>query len=134
MRFMPCRSLRMYAACFLVVSLILPSVLGAQTHVVSPLDLQKQVLEASRTRQENIEKLNEVLSSGQAAKALAQAHVDSQQVKTAVSSLSDQELAQLASRASKAQADFAAGTLSDRDLLLLILGVAALVLIIVAVR
>jgi hypothetical protein len=116
----------MYAACFLVVSLILPSVLGAQTHVVSPLDLQKQVLEASRTRQENIEKLNEVLSSGQAAKALAQAHVDSQQVKTAVSSLSDQELAQLASRASKAQADFAAGTLSDRDLLL--------VLIIVAVR
>jgi hypothetical protein len=48
--------------------------------------------------------------------------------------LSDAELAQLASRADKAQADFVAGTLSDRDLLLIILGIAALVLIIIAVR
>jgi hypothetical protein len=48
--------------------------------------------------------------------------------------LSDQELAQLASRAQRAQAEFAAGRLSDRDLLILILGIAALVLIIVAVR
>ena len=42
--------------------------------------------------------------------------------------------AQLASRAEKAQADFAAGNLSDRDLLIIVLAVAALVLIIVAVR
>jgi hypothetical protein len=55
-------------------------------------------------------------------------------VKNAVSQLSDQDLAQLASRASKAQADFAAGSLSDRDLIIIILAVVALVLIIVAVR
>jgi hypothetical protein len=48
--------------------------------------------------------------------------------------LSDQDLAQLSSRAQKAQADFAAGNLSDRDLILIILGIAVLVLIIVAVR
>jgi hypothetical protein len=48
--------------------------------------------------------------------------------------LSDAELAQLASRAQKAQADFAAGDLSDRDLIIIILAVAALILIIVAVR
>jgi hypothetical protein len=60
--------------------------------------------------------------------------MDTQQVKTAVSTLSDQELAQLAARADKAQADFAAGTLSERDLILIILGIAVLVLIIVAVR
>jgi hypothetical protein len=55
-------------------------------------------------------------------------------VKTAVSSLSDQELAQLAARSTKAQADFAAGRLEDRDLLMILVAMAALVLIIVAVR
>jgi hypothetical protein len=60
--------------------------------------------------------------------------MDPQQVKTAVSTLNDQELAQLAARADKAQADFSAGNLSERDLILIILGIAVLVLIIVAVR
>jgi hypothetical protein len=62
------------------------------------------------------------------------AHVNAQQVRTAVSTLNDQELAQIAAKAGKAQADFAAGSLSDRDLILIILAIAALVLIIVAVR
>jgi hypothetical protein len=48
--------------------------------------------------------------------------------------LSDQELAQLSAKADKAQSDFAAGNLNDRDLILIILGIAILVLIIVAVR
>ena len=62
------------------------------------------------------------------------AHMDAPQVKNAVSSLGDAELARLASRAQNAQADFAAGRLGDRDLLIIILAIAALVLIIVAVR
>jgi acyl-CoA reductase-like NAD-dependent aldehyde dehydrogenase len=75
-----------------------------------------------------------LLSTPAAEKALKSAKMDTQQVKAAVSTLSDQELAQLAARADKAQADFAAGTLSERDLILIILGIAVLVLIIVAVR
>jgi hypothetical protein len=62
------------------------------------------------------------------------AKMDPQQVQTAISTLNDQELAQLAARADKAQADFSAGNLSERDLILIILGIAVLVLIIVAVR
>src|SRR5579883_136480 len=69
-----------------------------------------------------------------AEKALKAAHIDGQQVKNAVSRLSDDELAQLAKRAEKAQKDFAAGTLSDRDLIIILLAVVALILIIVAVR
>jgi hypothetical protein len=57
-----------------------------------------------------------------------------QQVKQAVSGLSDDELARLASRASKAQADFAAGRMDDRDLIIILIAIAALILIIVAVR
>jgi hypothetical protein len=51
-----------------------------------------------------------------------------------VSRLSDSELSQLAARASKAQADFAGGRLSDRDLIIVLVAIAALILIIVAVR
>jgi hypothetical protein len=60
--------------------------------------------------------------------------MDPTRVKASVSLLSDQELAELASRADRAQLDFAAGTLSDRDLLVILVGIAALILIIVAVR
>lgn len=56
------------------------------------------------------------------------------QVESAVSSLSDEELAQLATRANRARTDFAADSLSDRDLIILLIAIAALSLIIVAVR
>jgi hypothetical protein len=51
-----------------------------------------------------------------------------------VSFLSDQELARLAVRSETAQKDFAAGRISDRDLLIILVGIAALILVIVAVR
>jgi hypothetical protein len=102
--------------------------------VVSPADLQREAVAASQVRQHNLDSVQRLLSTPAAEKALKSAKMDTQQVKTAVSTLSDQELAQLAARADKAQADFAAGDLSERDLILIILGIAVLVLIIVAVR
>jgi len=74
------------------------------------------------------------VSSPQAAKAIKAAGMDPERVKVAVPTLSDQELSQIASRAEKAQADFAAGRIGDRDLLLILVGVVVLILIIVAVR
>jgi predicted RecB family endonuclease len=128
------QSARVVIACILVTIFSVPPSLLAQIHVVSPADLQKEVLNATQRRELNVEKVRQFLSSEMAQKALKTAHMNSEQVKTGVASLSDAELAQLASRADKAQADFVAGTLSDRDLLLIILGIAALVLIIIAVR
>jgi hypothetical protein len=60
--------------------------------------------------------------------------VDPTQVKNAVSSLSDEDVAQLATRADKAQADFAAGKMSDRDMIWLVLAIVVLLLVIIAVR
>src|SRR5437868_3013590 len=122
------------AACALLAALWLPSGVFAQSHVVSSRDLQKQAVVASENRQHNLETVEGFLSSTSAQKALTSAHMDPAQVKTAVSTLSNQEVEQLAARTQKAQADFAAGTLSDRDLLIILLAIAALVLIIVAVR
>ena len=126
--------LRAAVAILLVALFIVPTDALAQSHVVSPADLQKEAVAASQVRQHNLDSVQRLLSTPAAEKALKSAKMDTQQVKTAVSTLSDQELAQLASRADKAQADFAAGDLSERDLILIILGIAVLVLIIVAVR
>ena len=127
--------LRRFTSCVLVALVGLPSVLPAQTHVVNPADLQKEVLAATGARQRNMETIAGFLSSTtKMQKVLGSVGIDPAQVKTAVSSLNDQELARLAARAEKAQADFAAGRLTDRDLLYVVLGIAALILIIVAVR
>ena len=106
----------------------------APEHLVSQTDLREAVVDASRTRQQNLDTLKLFFSSDKARQALQASHIDLQQVKTAVASLNDEELAQLASRVNKAQTDFAAGNLSDRDLLIILVAVAALILIIVAVR
>lgn len=132
--FDPRQSSRVLIACLLAVLFAFPSSLFADSHVVNPVDLQKDLLASSQARQRNVEAVRQFLSTPIAEKAMRSSHVDPQQVRAAVSTLDDQEVAQLAARANKAQADFAAGSLSDRDLIIIILAVAALVLIIVAVR
>ena len=125
---------RVFTACTLAVVFAIPQDAFAQNHVVSLAQLQGATVASTQARQRNIDTIREFVSSPTAEKALRSAHLDATQVKNAVSRLNDQELAQLASRASKAQADFAAGTLSDRDLIIILIAVAALILIIVAVR
>ena len=85
-----------------------PSLLASQNHVVSPTDLQQATVSVARTRQQNLTKVEKFFSSKRAKQALKSAHLDPVQIKKAVPSLSDQELARLASRADKAQKDFAA--------------------------
>jgi c-di-GMP-related signal transduction protein len=130
------QSVRTLTACVLVTIFSIPQNLLAQAaeHVVSSSEMQKAVVDASQARQQNLYTLNEFFSSERAQRALKGVHSDPEQVKKAVASLSDTELAQLASRVQKAQADFAAGNLSDRDLIIILIAVAALILIIVAVR
>lgn len=134
MRFVLRQSVRIVVALVLMTCFIVPTGLLAQTHVVSPADLQQQVVTASQVREHNLQTVQNFLSTPRAEKAFKSSHIDPRQVRTAVSTLNDQELAELAARADKAQAEFAAGNLSDHDLVLIILGIAVLILIIVAVR
>ncbi len=108
--------------------------LGEQNHVVSPAQIHKDVVAASAVRQQNLQQLQDSLSSPQVEQAMQSAHIDSQEVTSAASQLNNEELTQLAARSAKAEADFAAGTMSNHDLLLILVGIAALILIIVAVR
>jgi hypothetical protein len=125
---------RVATASTLAVVFTIPQDALAQSHVVSLTELQSAAVSSTQARQRNIEAIRQFLLSPIAEKAMKTAHIDSKQVKDAVLRLSDQELAQLAARCSKAQADFAAGNLSNRDLIIILLCIAALILIIVAVR
>jgi hypothetical protein len=127
---------RVATALILAAIFALPQNLLAEgnAHVVSPSDLQQAVVQASTVRQQNVDQVRQFFSSQKAEKALRSAHMNPERVKAAVSTLDDAELAQLASRVQKTQANFAAGTLSDRDLIIILVAIAALILIIVAVR
>jgi len=74
------------------------------------------------------------LSMQEMQQAMKSKGIHPQQVTNAVSQLNDADLAQLAARSAKAQRDFAAGNIDNHDLLLILVGIAALILIIVAVR
>jgi hypothetical protein len=119
---------------FMGLILTSPGAVLAQDHVVSPGEIQKDAAGASSARQQHVQQLDGFLSSKEAQQALKSAHMDPQEVKNAVGQLDDDDLARLSARAENAQREFAAGNLSDRDLLIILVCVAALILIIVAVH
>ena len=100
-------------------------------HVVPPAELQQATTSAVHSRQQNISKIEKFFSSEQAAAALKSAHLDPVQIQNAVPTLSNQELARLASQADKAQKDFVAGALTNQQItyILIALATAAIVLI-----
>ncbi|MCI0389302.1 MAG: hypothetical protein MOB07_11145 [Acidobacteria bacterium] len=128
------QSTRLLVISILITLFALPPSLLAQSHVVTQADIHKELVNATQTRQKNLEKAKQLFSLDVARKPMGSAQIDPVRVNAAVSRLSDAELAQLASRADKLQNDFAAGRISDRELLFILLGIAALILIIVAVR
>ncbi len=119
-----------YAAALLVGAMMAaPPTIVAQNHVVSPGDMQSDVSAASAARQRNQQQLRDFLSTKEARQAMKSANVNPQQVTNAVSQLSDQELASLAARSQKAQADFAAGFIGHDIFLLIVGGILAIILI-----
>ncbi|HEV2136777.1 MAG TPA: PA2779 family protein [Terracidiphilus sp.] len=103
----------------------------APQHLVTPGALQQSAMSASQARQQNIEELRQFLSTPQAQKAFQQARVNPEEVKNAVSGLSDQELAQLSQRATTAQRDFAAGAITNKELIIIVLGVILLIVLLI---
>ena len=117
----------------LAVSLACPPDILAQAapqdHLVTPQTLQQQVESATQTRQQNIRTVADFLSTPMADRALRDAHFDPVQVRTAIPTLTDQELQSLASRTADAQQRFAAGALSQGMLTLIIVLVAVIIIV-----
>jgi hypothetical protein len=102
-----------------------------QDHLVTSQSLEQQVQSTSHTRQQNIETINNMLSTPIAERAMRDAHYDPIQVRTAVPTLSDQELANLATRAADVQQKISGGVLGFGVITLLV--IAVIILIVVAI-
>ncbi len=105
-----------------------------QDHIVSPQALQEQLEASSAVRQRNIETVQNFLSSPIGQRAMQETHTTPTQVKTAIPTLSDEELASLANRVADAQMKFSAGAFGNRELLIIAVAILVLILVIVAVR
>ena len=98
-------------------------------HLVSPAQLDRRLQESTVTRQKQVEGLTQFLSTPQAEKAMRDAKIDPVQVKTAIPTLSNAELADLSARADRAQHDFAAGGLGTLAIALIILAIVLVILL-----
>jgi Skp family chaperone for outer membrane proteins len=99
------------------------------SHLVTSTQLDRQIQASSAARQKQIQNLSQFLSTPIAEKAMKDSKIDTVQIKTAIPSLSDAELADLSARADKAQHDFAAGFLGTTALLLIILVILVIILV-----
>jgi hypothetical protein len=102
-------------------------------HIVSSQALRQQLATSSTNRQQEITTLSRFLSTPDAERAMRDAHINPVQVQTAIPTLSDEELANLATRAADAQQKFSAGSLNNEMLLIVIL-VIAIVIIVAVLR
>jgi hypothetical protein len=100
-------------------------------HVVSLSELSKDSAAPAETRQADEAAVRHLLSSERGQKALESAKIDYSKVDKAVGQLSDEDVARLADRSRRLEKDFAAGNLSDRDLLIIVI-IAVLVIALIA--
>jgi hypothetical protein len=103
----------------------------ADDHIVSLQALNQQVVLSAAERQQDIATVTAFLATPIAERTMQNSHIDAVQVRTAVPTLSDKELKDLAARSADAQQKFAAGGLSGTLLTLIVLGI--IVIIVVAI-
>lgn len=123
--------MRKIPAGVLTLALGMPVMMPAQNQVVSPSELRKDVREASKARQENATRLRKFLGSDMARNAVGAAKLDSARIDKAISAMSDEELARLASKSQQIEEDFAAGRLTNTQITYIILG--AILIIVIAI-
>ena len=103
-------------------------------HAVSSDQLRSDVQKSAAKRQANEAAVRDMFASEAGKKTLNSAGIDYQKVDQAISQVNDEDLARMADRSREVQRDFAAGRMSDRDLIIILLVAVALILIIIAVR
>ncbi len=103
---------------------------AAQDHLVPLQQLQQNAQTAAEQRQKDIADIERVLSYPAAQEALAKANVNQQQMKQAVATLDNQELARLANQARVSENDVKGGLIVG---ILALIGLIVVIIIVVAV-
>lgn len=103
-------------------------------HVVSLGELSKDVARPAEARRANEAEIRQLFATVDGQKALKSANVDYAKIDRAVSSMSDEDVARISDRARAIDHDFAAGNLTDHDLLVILIVVLIVVILIVVLR
>ena len=103
-------------------------------HVVSLGELSKDAARPAETRRANEAEIRHLFATVDGQKALKTANVEYAKIDRAVSSMSDEDVARISSRAREIDRDFAAGNLSDHDLLLILIIALIVIILIVVLR
>jgi hypothetical protein len=104
---------------------VFSSSLMAQEHIVSPSDLHNDLRQATAARQTNLADVNHFFASDRVQQVLNTSRMDGEKIQKAIPFLSDQELSNLATKTRGAEKDLAAGELTNAQISLIILAVAA---------
>jgi hypothetical protein len=105
--------------------------LQATEHIVSAADLHRQVRSAQSRRQAGLQQIRGLLRSDSSRSVLEASNLDAGQVEKAVGFLSDEEVAQLASRIQGIERDVAAGALSNQELTYIVIALVAAVVVLI---
>jgi hypothetical protein len=115
-----------------VVGLLLVGPQNAAAHVVPMTKLNDDVTSATQARQAKIGTVQKLLATEQAQQMLRAANVDTAKAQKSVTLLSDNELNQLAERASQVEADLAAGLTRGQTSLLILVGAVVVIILVIA--
>ena len=106
----------------------------ADQHVVSLGELNKAAAGPTETRRANEAEIRQLFATVDGQKALKSVNVDYAKIDRAVSSMSDEDVARISSRARELNRDFSGGSLSDHDLLLILIIALIVIILIVVLR
>ena len=121
-------------AAVVALTLIMSQVANAQGPVVSKDELKQALVNSAKTREENLDQVRTFFSSDLSRNALKTAHIDSERVQKAVSSLDENELAKLAEQTRHVQNDIAAGALTNQQITYILIAIGTAVIVLILVR
>jgi hypothetical protein len=106
----------------------------ADKHVVSLGELNKDAAGPAEARRTNEAEIRHLFATIDGQKALKTANVEYAKIDRAVSSMSDEDVARISNRAREIDRDFAAGNLTDHDLLVILIVALIVIILIVVLR
>jgi hypothetical protein len=113
-----------------MVALCLPGFVRADDHIVPLNEIHQQARSSSEARAKDVQDIERVLSYPAAAEALQKSHVNQDQMRKAVSTLDDAELARLAAQARRSENDVKGGLIVG---ILALIGLIVVIIVVVAV-
>jgi len=114
--------------------LLMQAGFAAESHIVSPAELHQRLTGQAAARRAQEARIQGFLATPGVAKTLRTAHIDAAQVSQAVSTLDDQEVAELAARVDSVNRDIAAGALSNEQITYILIALCTAVIVLILVH